>query len=91
MLSLTLYARPDCCLCEEMETVLQEVQNDFPFTLDTVDISGDPALEFRFGQEIPVLFINGRKAFKYRVTASELRHRLQRERTIRAKEGHPRD
>lgn len=79
MLSLTLYSRPDCCLCEEMKTTLHAVQREMPFALDQVDISNDAALTARFGTEIPVLFINGRKAFKYRVTASELRLRLLRE------------
>ncbi|MBI3301407.1 MAG: glutaredoxin family protein [Deltaproteobacteria bacterium] len=79
MLTLTLYSRPDCCLCEEMKAVLTQVQRDIPFALEQIDISIDPELESRFGQEIPVLFVNGRKACKYRLTASELRRRLARE------------
>jgi glutaredoxin len=79
MIALTLYSRPECCLCEEMKTALTQVQQGFPFKLEEIDISLDPELEARFGQEIPVLFINGRKAFKYRLTASELRRRLARE------------
>jgi len=79
MLNLTLYSRPECCLCEEMKAVLAQVGQGMPFTLEETDISLDPELEARFGQEIPVLFINGRKAFKYRLTASELRRRLARE------------
>ena len=81
MLTLTLYSRPDCCLCEEMKTVLAQVRRDISFDLEEVNISTDPELEARFGQEIPVLFVNGRKAFKYRLTVSELRRRLERERT----------
>jgi hypothetical protein len=80
MLILTLYSRPDCCLCEAMEEVLVRVRRNIPFVLDHLDISIDPELESRFGQEIPVLFINGRKAFKYRLTEGELRRRLARER-----------
>ena len=80
MLTLTLYSRADCCLCEEMKVVLAQVQEDLPFTLEQIDISTDPELESRFGQEIPVLFVNGHKAFKYRLTAGELRRRLARER-----------
>ena len=79
MIALTLYSRPECCLCEEMKAVLAQVRQGTPFTLEEIDISGDPELEARFGQEIPVLFINDRKAFKYRLTASELRRRLVRE------------
>jgi len=80
MLTLTLYSRADCCLCEEMKAVLAQVQENIPFTLEQIDISTDPELESRFGQEIPVLFVNGHKAFKYRLTAGELRRRLARER-----------
>ena len=81
MLTLTLYSRPDCCLCEEMKTVLAQVRRDISFDLEEINISTDPELEARFGREIPVLFVNGRKAFKYRLTVSELRRRLERERT----------
>ncbi len=79
MLTLTFYSRPDCCLCEEMKTVLAQVRRDIPFDLEEINISTDPELEARFGQEIPVLFVNGRKAVKYHLTASELRRRLARE------------
>jgi glutaredoxin len=81
MLTLTLYSRPECCLCEEMKAMLTQVRQGVPFELEEINISLDPELEARFGQEIPVLFINGRKAFKYHLTASELRRRLAREST----------
>ncbi len=38
-----------------------------------------PALQEKYGNEVPVLFINGRKAFKYRLAAAELEQRLKRE------------
>jgi glutaredoxin len=79
MLTLTLYTRPDCHLCKEMKEVVAEVAKDFPHTLTEIDISGNPEWESRFGLEIPVLFVNGRKAFKYRVTTKGLRNRLKRE------------
>ena len=82
--SLTLYSRPGCCLCEDMKAVLAEVELDPPFDLEEIDISTQAELEERFGQEIPVLFVNGRKAFKYRVTSRELYRRLRRERLNRA-------
>ena len=31
-----------------------------------------------FGEEVPVLFLDGRKAFKYRVTEGELRRKIAR-------------
>jgi len=80
MVLLTLYTRPGCGLCGEMKAILAQVQKDIPFTLDQIDISTDPELESCFGQEIPVLWVNGRQAFKYRLTAGALRRRLARER-----------
>jgi glutaredoxin len=79
MLQLTLYSRSECCLCDEMKVVLSQVRQEFPFELEEIDISCSTELEARFGQEIPVLFVNGHKAFKYRLTARELRRRLARE------------
>ena len=79
-IQLTLYQRPGCHLCEEMQSVIEPVARDVGCTVAAVDISGDAALEASLGEEIPVLMINGRKAFKYRLTERELRQRLRRER-----------
>lgn len=77
---LTLYGRPDCHLCDDMKDVVRPLARELRCTLTEVDISGDPTLEARFGLEIPVLLINGRKAFKYRVAPNALRKRLHAER-----------
>jgi len=79
VMRLTLYGRADCHLCHEMRAVVDAVGREMPFTLDEVDVDGDPALVVAYGEEIPLLLVNGRKAFKYRVTARELRARLARE------------
>jgi hypothetical protein len=79
-MDLILYTRRDCELCHEMEIVLGEVLPRFQAELKRVEIDGDATLEAQFGIEVPVLFVNGRKAFKYRCTARELRQRLGRER-----------
>jgi len=76
-LKLTLYSRPDCCLCEEMKAVIGEVARKMPIDLEEIDIDGAAELRQKFSDEVPVLFIAGRKAFKYRVTARELEKRLK--------------
>jgi glutaredoxin len=78
-MELVLYTRRECELCHEMEIVIEEVLRRVPATLKRVEIDGDPALEAQFGIEVPVLFVNGRKAFKYRCTARELHKRMERE------------
>lgn len=76
---LTLYGRADCHLCHEMREVVDAVRREAGFDLDEVDVDGDPALVAAYGEEVPVLLVNGRKAFKYRVSPRELRARLARE------------
>ncbi len=79
MIELTLYTRRDCELCREMEAVIDEVLARIAARLERVEIDGNADLEARFGLEVPVLFVNQRKAFKYRCTPRELKKRLERE------------
>ena len=74
---LVLYTRPGCHLCEEVKAVIERVASEYPLHLKEVDIDADLELRERYNEEVPVLFINGRKAFKYRVTLKELRSRLR--------------
>lgn len=76
-LALAIYTRPGCHLCDEMKQVVAPLAREFGSALDEIDISQDAGLEAQFGTEIPVLFVNGRKAFKYRVSTGELRRRLR--------------
>ena len=78
MIALTLYSRPGCHLCEDMKVIIARVAASVPGALyvDEVDISTDPELERRYGQEIPVLEINGKKIAKYRVREEDLRRVL---------------
>ena len=82
MIVLTLYSRPGCHLCDEMKAAVERVARaaDAPITIEEIDISTDPGLEARYGLEIPVLLIDGRKAAKFRVTEGELT-RLLRDRS----------
>ena len=74
MRSLTLYSRPGCHLCDEMKAVVQRVVGpaDACIAVEEIDISTNPDLEARYGLEIPVLLVDGRKAAKYRVAEGEL-------------------
>jgi len=49
-----------------------------PFVLEELDITRDPELLARHGLSIPVLAIEGRAAFKGRLTAAELERKLAR-------------
>jgi glutaredoxin len=72
VIAVTLYSRPGCHLCEEMKAVVARVARRIPIALDEIDISADAGLEARYGVEIPVLLVEGKKAAKYRVSEAEL-------------------
>ena len=78
MREILLYTRKDCCLCEEMKEIVRKVAGEFPLDVKEIDIDSAADLQEKYGNEVPVIFINGRKAFKYRVTVSELRKILRR-------------
>lgn len=78
MTHLTIYSRAGCHLCEEMKTVIGLVARRVPLTVEEVDISADEGLEQRYGTEIPVLLIDGRKVAKHRIGEEELLRRLRR-------------
>ena len=71
-----LYTTEECSLCREMKSVLERVGREYPLTIKEIDISSDASLYARFAEEVPVLFLDGRKAFKYRVSEAALRRKL---------------
>ncbi len=79
---LTLYSRKDCCLCDEMKAVVRQVSGKIPLDLEEIDVDGLPELQEEFGNEVPLLFIDGRKAFKYRVTVPELTKKVKQIRRL---------
>ena len=79
MIELVLYTRRDCELCREMEHLVEAELPRLEASLERVEIDGNRELEERFGLEVPVLFVNRRKAFKYRCSPRDLRRRLERE------------
>lgn len=55
VLTVTLYTRPDCRMCDEVRDQLQGLQSKFPHRLVEVDIDTDASLKETYGEEIPVL------------------------------------
>jgi len=75
--ALVIYTRKDCCLCDEMKAVIRQVAAQTPLALAEIDVDGSPEFQEKYGREVPVLFINGHKAFKYRVTRGALEKKLK--------------
>ena len=64
--------------------MLEEVRAEFPFDLVEVDITGDPDLEARYREWLPVVEIGGERAFVYFVPPDALRRRLAQSRAADA-------
>jgi glutaredoxin len=74
--AVVLYGAPGCHLCDVAKDVLERQRALLGFDLELIDISGDEQLEARYREQIPVVFVAGRKAFKYRVEPLELARRV---------------
>ena len=77
MPEVILYTRAGCHLCDEVKAVLTRARRKADFTLREVDIDSDPALLAEYNDQVPVVAINGRKAFKYHLKEDEFLKVLQ--------------
>ncbi len=73
---VVIYSKPDCCLCDEVKAQLRKLQQAHPFEWREVNILEDREAYEKFKEEIPVVFIDGRKAFKYRLDEKKFLKRL---------------
>ena len=78
MIALRLLSRPGCHLCEEMREEVDRILADDPHAWEVVDVDSDDELARRWGDTIPVLFVNGRFFAKVRVPRLAARLRLLR-------------
>ena len=75
---IEIYTRPGCHLCDEAKAVIERVGRRIPFALSVINIDANPQLEKLYGEQIPVVFINGNKAFKYHVDEAELEKKAKK-------------
>jgi Glutaredoxin-like domain (DUF836) len=73
---VVVYVAPGCHLCERALEVVREARAHVHFELDIVDIAGVPALEAGYRESIPVVEIDGTRAFTYVVVPDAFRARL---------------
>ena len=73
---VVVYSRKGCHLCEIVKESLSKLQRRGGFQWREVDVDSDDDLRRRFTDEVPVVFIDGRKAFKYRMDEQEFLRKL---------------
>ena len=78
MIEVVVYSKPGCCLCDEVKAQLVRLQKTTRFDWREVNILEDAQAFERFKEEIPVVFINGRKAFKFHLDENEFLRRVEK-------------
>jgi glutaredoxin len=73
---VVVYSRKGCHLCEIVKETLAKLERRGGFQWREVDVDTDDELRRQFTDEVPVVFIDGRKAFKYRMDEREFLQRL---------------
>ena len=71
-----VYSRKGCHLCEIVKESLVKLHKRGGFDWHDVDVDSDPNLRRQYNDQVPVVFINGRKAFKYRMDEQEFLRKL---------------
>ena len=74
---VTLYSRPGCHLCDDARAVIEAVCAELGEQFVELSIDDDPALQERYGEEIPVTLVDGRQHDFWRVDADRLRAALR--------------
>ena len=75
-LRLELYTRPGCHLGNDLRAICERLAGEIAFEFAEVNIEDDPAVQFRYEREVPILFVDGRLVVRYRTSERELRRIL---------------
>jgi len=77
---VTVYTRQGCHLCEVAIQTLESLQAELQFDIEKRYIEGDPVLEEKYGEQIPVIHIDGQHHDFWRVDPDRFRSSLDRHR-----------
>ncbi len=77
-ISVVLWGKADCCLCDQAQAILDRLATEFPLRVDKRDILADPTAFERFRYVIPVVEIEGGPRFEGKITEHRLRQALRR-------------
>jgi glutaredoxin len=80
---VTVYSRHGCHLCESAVNTLQGLQPELDFEIEIIYIDANPELEKLYGEQIPVIHIDGEHHDFWRVDPERFRSSLEKHRQRR--------
>ncbi len=80
MTVVTIYSRENCHLCDVAVESLDSVKSELNFEIEKIYIDGDTELVNRYGEEVPVIHIDGKHHDMFRVDLERFRSSLEKHR-----------
>ena len=77
---VTVYSRHGCHLCEDAVKTLEGMREELAFEIEIIYNDGNPELEKLYGNEVPVIHINGEHHDFYRIDPERFRTSLEKHR-----------
>jgi glutaredoxin len=77
MHEVVVYSKPGCHLCDVVKQTLASLESRGDFHWREINIEEDAELQRLYWDQIPVVFVDGRKSFKYRMSEREFLRRLE--------------
>lgn len=79
MEKVTVYSRSGCHLCDVALEEIEKFKNEFDFEIEKVLIDGDSELEKKYGEEVPVILINGKPHDFFKIDPERFRNAMKKE------------
>ncbi len=73
MVTITLYSKAGCHLCDQVRDYLEDLAADYTVELQEIDIRRDLALFERYRYRIPVVAVDGVERLEGRIEWSDVR------------------
>lgn len=80
MTVVTVYSRKNCHLCDVALDSLETVKAELAFEIEKIYIDGDAELTTKYGEEVPVIHIDGKHHDIFRVDLERFRSSLEKHR-----------
>ena len=75
---VTVYSRKNCHLCDVAVEKLETVKVELNFEIEKIYIDGDTELTSKYGEEVPVIHIDGKHHDMFRVDLERFRSSLEK-------------
>ena len=80
MTVITVFSRHSCHLCEVAVEVLEGMQTELNFEIEKIYIEGNTELEKLYGEQVPVIHIDGVHHDFFRVDPERFKSSLEKHR-----------